>query len=176
MANITLWRMLVATTDEGMRKAILTPDQDAIVCEIDIAAPPRRVFEALTSSDQLMSWFNDTACPVKFWRMDARKGGAYSYETEKANFTLNGINEFECHGEILEYDPPHLLTYTWIGNWHLDKQRRTIVRWELTHISAGTHVKVTHSGLAQEPTARKDYLGGWFGVAQNLKQYAEAGE
>ena len=86
---------------------------------------------------------------------------------------MSGVDEFECHGEIMEFDPPHLLVYTWIGNWHADKQRKTVVRWELTPSGKGTKVKVTHSGLAQEAVARKDYSGGWPGVLVNLKRFAE---
>jgi uncharacterized protein YndB with AHSA1/START domain len=156
-----------------MPEAIITPDQDAIVCEIEIAAPPSSVFEALTDSAQLMQWFNDATCPVKYWKMDARRGGAYSYATEQGSVVVNGVSRFECHGEILEYDPPRLLVYTWIGNWHVVKERKTVVRWELTSIASGTRVKMTHSGLAQEPTARKDYSGGWVGVVKNLKQFTE---
>jgi uncharacterized protein YndB with AHSA1/START domain len=112
---------------------------------------------------------------MKFWQKDARLGGSYGYTTEPGDFSVNGIREFQCHGEILELDPPVLLVYTWIGNWHVDSARKTVVRWELTPIVSGTHVKVTHSGLAQEPEARKDYSGGWTGVMENLKQFAETG-
>ena len=159
-----------------MSKAIITPDQDSIVTEIDIAAPPSRVFEALTDPAQLMRWFTDASCPVKSWQMDARVGGRYSYATEKGNFAVNGVREFECHGEIFEFDPPRLLVYTWIANWHLDPKRKTMVRWELTPTASGTRVKVMHSGLAQEPEARKDYSGGWPGVVEKLRQFAEAGK
>ncbi|MFZ0479987.1 MAG: SRPBCC domain-containing protein [Terriglobales bacterium] len=152
---------------------IVTSDLDAVVSEIDIAAPRSRVFDALTNEDQLLSWFTDASCPVTFWQMEARKGGSYSYATEKSKVEVNGVSEFECHGEILEFDPPRLLVYSWIGNWHLDKERKTIVRWELTPTATGTHVKVTHSGLAQEPAARKDYSGGWLGVVEKLKEFAE---
>jgi uncharacterized protein YndB with AHSA1/START domain len=157
-----------------MPEAFITPDHDAIVCEIDIAAPPARVFRALTDADELVRWFTDPACPVKSWQMEARKGGRYLYETEKsATLVVNAVNEFKCQGEILEYDPPRVLAYTWVANWHEDKQRATKVRWELTPTPAGTHVKVTHSGLAQEPVARKDYSGGWPGVVEKLKSFAE---
>jgi uncharacterized protein YndB with AHSA1/START domain len=154
-------------------KAVITPDQDAIVSEIEIDAPPARVFKALTDAKELMVWFCDPACPIKFWNMDARPGGRYSYATSKGTIVVNGVDEFECHGEILEIDPPRLLVYTWIGNWHDDKQRKTVVRWELTPGGKGTRVKVTHSGLAQEPAARKDYSGGWPGVLEKLKKFAE---
>lgn len=159
-----------------MPKAIITSDQDAIICEIEIAAPADRVFRALTDSGQLLRWFTDASCPVKSWQMDARLGGAYSYATEKGSVVVNGVSEFECHGEILEFDPPRLLVYTWIANWHVDPQKKTIVRWELTPSATGTHVKVTHSGLAQEPAARTDYSGGWAGVVEKLKQFAEGGK
>jgi uncharacterized protein YndB with AHSA1/START domain len=55
----------------------------------------------------------------------------------------------------------------------VDKQRKTTVRWELMPSGAGTHVKVTHSGLAKEKVAREDYRGGWPGVVEKLKEFVE---
>jgi uncharacterized protein YndB with AHSA1/START domain len=159
-----------------MLKARITPDQDTIVAEIEISAPPSRVFQALTDPDQLVRWFSDASCPVKFWQMDARLGGAYNYATGKSSVVVNGVSEFKCHGEITEIDPPRLLVYTWISNWHLDAEKKTTVRWELTPTATGTHVKVTHSGLAQDPAARADYSGGWPGAIEKLKQFAETGK
>jgi len=156
-----------------MPTAIVTPDSDAIVGEIHISAPPERVFQALSDPKQLMQWFTSPECPVKVWEMDARPGGRYRYETQKGAIVVNGVSEFECHGEILEVDPPRLLAYSWIANWHGDKSRRTVVRWELAREAGGTRVKVTHSGLAQEHIARKDYSGGWVGVLEQLKKFAE---
>jgi uncharacterized protein YndB with AHSA1/START domain len=156
-----------------MPKAIVTPDQDAIVSEIEIAAPAERVFQALTKSDELARWFSSPDCPVKFWKMDARLGGRYHYATEKGTVVVNGVSQFDCGGEILEYAPPRVLVYTWVANWHDDKSRRTVVRWELTPTKTGTLVKVKHSGLAQEESARKDYSGGWPGVLEMLKTFAE---
>ncbi|MGA8273749.1 MAG: SRPBCC domain-containing protein [Candidatus Sulfotelmatobacter sp.] len=146
---------------------------DFIVSEIEIAAPAKRVFQALTDERELTLWFTNPECPVKHWKMDARPGGHYRYATEKGTIVVNGVSEFECHGEIVEIVPPRLLVYTWIANWHENKSLRTIVRWELTPAADGTHVKVTHSGLASEPTAHKDYSGGWPGVMQMLKNFAE---
>ena len=37
---------------------------DAIVSEIEIAAPPERVFKALTEEQQLILWWNDASCPI----------------------------------------------------------------------------------------------------------------
>ena len=156
-----------------MPSTIVTPDRDAIVSEIDITAPPARVFQALTDVSQLEVWFSDPSCPIRTWEMDARLGGKYRYQTEKGTAVVNNVCQFECHGEILECDPPRVLVYTWFGNWHDDVARRTVVRWELSPKAGGTHVKVTHSGLASLPVARKDYTGGWPGVLAMLKKFAE---
>jgi uncharacterized protein YndB with AHSA1/START domain len=156
-----------------MPTALVAANNDSIVTEIHIAAPAERVFKALTQPRELVRWFKNPSCPDHLWEMDARLGGRYRYVTEKGTVVVNGVSEFECHGEILEIDPPHLLVYSWIANWHDDKSLRTVVRWELTSDAAGTNVKVTHSGLAQENVARKDYSGGWPGVLEMLKQFAE---
>jgi uncharacterized protein YndB with AHSA1/START domain len=156
-----------------MSTTIVTPDQDAIVSEVQIAAPPARVFQALTDPAQLTRWFSSPECPVHHWEMDARPGGRYSYTTEKGSIVVNGVSEFKCHGEIVEFDPPRVIAYTWFGNWHDDPKHRTVVRWELTPQSSGTRVKVTHNGLATMPVARKDYSGGWPGVVEMLKKFVE---
>lgn len=154
-----------------MTQAIVTAD--AVTTEIEIAAPAERVFRALTTGDELMRWFTNPGCPAKVWEIDAREGGSYRYKSAKGTVVVNGVDEFECHGDILEIDPPRLLVYTWIANWHDDKTLRSIVRWELTSHRGGTHVKVTHSGLAHEEAARKDYGGGWPGVVEMLKTFTE---
>lgn len=157
-----------------MTTTIVTPNQDAIASEIQIAAPPERVFRALTDAGELQRWFGSPECPLKFWQMDARVGGRYSYQTvDQGSIVVNGVSQFQCHGEILEFDPPRLLVYTWIGNWHDDPTSRTTVRWELTRKGSGTHVRVTHSGLSNLPAACKDYTGGWPGVVEQLKKYIE---
>jgi uncharacterized protein YndB with AHSA1/START domain len=156
-----------------MATAIVTPDHDAIVSEIEIAAPPERVFKALVDSAQLMQWWNSDQCKTEFFEMDARRGGKWRFGTSKSTLNVNGVNQFSCHGEVLEYDPPRALAYTWIANWHDDKSRATVVRWELSPSGEGTKVRVTHSGLAQENVARKDYSGGWPGVVEMLKKYVE---
>lgn len=149
-------------------------DQDSIVSEIEIAAPPDRIFQALTKPAELQRWFGGSPqCPVKTWRMDARLGGRYSYATEEGAIVLNNVSHLQCHGEIVEFDPPRLLAYTWFGNWHDHSEQETLVQWELTPVAGGTRVKVTHSGLAELPIARKDYSGGWPGVLEMLKKFVE---
>jgi uncharacterized protein YndB with AHSA1/START domain len=156
-----------------MPNTIVTPDQDALVTEMHIAAPPERVFQALTDPRQLRVWWDNEACPLEVFEMDARPGGRWKFATKQSTISVNGVSKFACGGEILECDPPRLLAYTWVANWHDDKARKTVVRWKLSPQDGGTLVKVTHSGLAQESVARKDYQGGWPGVVEQLKQFIE---
>ena len=156
-----------------MATAIITDNQDAVVSEIHIAAPPERVFQALLDPKQVMQWWTSDQCQIESFSMEPKRGGRWSYDTKNSELTVNDVSKFHCEGEVLEFDPPRLLSYTWIANWHEDRSQRTVVRWELTPAGAGTKVKVTHSGLAKLPVARKDYSGGWPGVVEQLKMFVE---
>jgi len=156
-----------------MASSYITPDRDAVVTETEIAAPPERVFQALIDPRQVMQWWTSDQCQIESFTFESRKNGRWTYDTRNSSISVNGISKFHCEGEVVEYDPPRVLAYTWIANWHDDPARRTVVRWELTPQGEGTLVKVTHSGLAQEATARRDYSGGWPGVVEQLKNFVE---
>ena len=107
--------------------------------------------------------------------MDARPGGKWRYELADPSRkkVINGVRDFKAYGEITEFDPPRVLAYTWLGNWHEHPERPCTARWELSPTSNGTRVRVTHSGLANEPIVRKDYAGGWPGVLEKLRKHCE---
>ena len=157
-----------------MPQSQITPDQDAVVTEIEIAAPPERVFQALTDPAQLMLWWVATPKGA-LWEMDARLGGKWRYEliVPSEKIAVNGVRNVKLHGEITEFDPPRVLAYTWLGNWHEHPERPSMARCELSATPAGTRVKVTHSGLANEPIVRKNYAGGWPGVLEKLRNHCE---
>jgi len=156
-----------------MTTTMVTSQQDALITEIEIGAPRERVFQALIDPQQVMRWWTSEQCQIGSFTMDPRLGGRWTYSTKHSDLSVNGVNQFSCDGEVLEYDPPRLLSYTWIANWHERPQQRTVVRWELEPIKNGTRLKVTHSGLADLPVSRKDYADGWPGVLRSLKQFVE---
>jgi uncharacterized protein YndB with AHSA1/START domain len=160
------------------------PEADSIVVEVEIEAPPERVFEALTDPKQLFAWWSkEPSNELLAFEMDARPGGRWSFRGRPApganhgevgeQLERNGAREFEAHGEILEYVPPRLLVWTWIANWHEHPEHSTVVRWELAPTRTGTRVRVTHMGLTNEPISRKDYKGGWQGVLCLLQQFLQ---
>jgi uncharacterized protein YndB with AHSA1/START domain len=156
-----------------MASITVTPDQDALVSEIHIAASPEQVFKALIDPKQVLKWWTSEDCPIEDFAMDPRPGGRWRYDTKQTKMNVNGISKFHCDGEVLEYDPPRVLAYSWIANWHERPAQRTVVRWELAASKGGTLLRVTHSGLADLPVSRKDYSGGWPGVVEQIKKFIE---
>ena len=147
-----------------MATTIVTPDQDTIISEIDIAAPPERVFKAISDASDIRR----RSPELSAYEMDPRVGGRWYLEMRPGQ-PYKGMALIRHEGEILEFDPPRLLVYTWLANFHKDPQKPSVVRWELTPIKSGTHVKLTHTGLTSEPESRRDYAGGWPGVLEKLK-------
>lgn len=63
---------------------------DAVIAEIEIAAPPERVFKALTDEKQLFTWWGcEPPVDLSQFTMDARKGGRHDYRC-----TPKGIEDF----------------------------------------------------------------------------------
>jgi uncharacterized protein YndB with AHSA1/START domain len=169
----------------AMTKSKGAPEQDAVTCEIEIAAPPERVFAALTDPKQLFSWWGkEPSVVLSVFEMDARPGGRWRFRCKPApgaqhgevgeQVKQSGEQVFEAHGEILEYVPPRLLVWSWLANWHEHPDSPTVVRWDLKSTPKGTLVRVTHSALAQEPVSREGYGAGWQGVLQLLNNHFQA--
>src|SRR3954464_13583074 len=108
-----------------MATATLTQNTDTVLGEIFIAAPPVRVFEAITDLKQRAQWwgkkglFHVTDC-----HSDLRPGGKWS----EVGSPDDG-RPFRVEGEFLESAPPRLLVHTRLANFA--ENIPTIVRWEL---------------------------------------------
>jgi len=153
-----------------MATITVTPDQDTVLAEIHIAAPPERVFQAISDPNQLKNWWGQKG---KYHHTqiecDIRPGGKW----RSAGAGDDG-KKFEVSGEYLEVDPPRLLVYTWDANF--DGGTATTVRWELRPHEGGTLVKLQHSGFAKQPEVSKHYSGGWPTVLAWMQAYVETGE
>ena len=64
-----------------MATAAITPDQNTVVAEIFIAAPPARVFQAITDPNQTPLWWGGRGLyRITEWKADLRVGGKWSSE------------------------------------------------------------------------------------------------
>jgi uncharacterized protein YndB with AHSA1/START domain len=165
------------------RQGRTTDADDRVVVDIDIAATPSRVFEALTDPAQLSAWWSrEETVELITFQMDARPGGSWRCRWRPVvgrpqgdageQLARNGFSDYEAHGEVVTIDAPHLIVWSWIANWHRDVSAASTVQWELIPTGSGTRVRMVHSGLSQEPTARRDYGGGWRGVLSLLAAHA----
>jgi len=166
-----------------MATVAITPDQDTITGEIFIAAPPARVFQAITDPNQMPRWWGGQGVYlIKDWKADVRVGGKWSSEGVGADGTT-----FRVDGEYLEVDPPRLLVHTWLASW--TGPIRTVVRWELQaqtvhglhsngpqRAGTGTLLKIHHQGFATHPAAAAGHTEGWKRVMGWLVAYVEKGE
>ena len=140
-----------------------------IVEQIEIAAAPSRVFQALTEPAQLLAWWGDRrACPSTHWELDPRVGGTWLSRWRAPDGAC-----FALGGEVIAIDPPRLLAYTWWDERypHLPL---TTVRYELTKTANGTLVRMTHDGFDDLRADFDDYNGGWSEVMRHLRAHAES--
>jgi uncharacterized protein YndB with AHSA1/START domain len=166
-----------------MATAQISPDNNTIVAEIFIAAPPERVFEALTDPKQMAQWWGEKGLyKVSESKIDLRVGGKWS----SSGMGVDG-KEFTVEGEYLEIDRPRLLVYTWNPSfYHIVK---TTVRCELEghdvhglqhrgpqRVGTGTLVRIRQEGFAGNLEAATGHSKGWVRVLGWLQAFVEKGE
>lgn len=166
-----------------MATVATSPDQDSIIAEIFIAAPPERVFQALTDPQQLQLWWGQKGLyRITESQSDLRPGGKWWSVGAGADGRA-----FRVDGEYLEVDPPRRLVQTWIASW--GKPVTTVVRWELEprdvhglqhsgprKVGTGTLVKMRHEGFAGQPEEAKGHYQGWIHVLGWMQAFVEKGE
>jgi uncharacterized protein YndB with AHSA1/START domain len=153
-----------------MATKVITPDQDAIELDIEIAAPPDRVFKAITDPTQLLKWWGQAGMyHCTNWTADLRPGGQWRCE----GVSDKDGSAFNVNGEYLEVDPPRTLSHTWIPSYGSDS--KTVVRWELTPSGKGTHLRLNHSGFAGAPESAKGHYDGWIRVLGWMQGFVEKG-
>ena len=141
---------------------------DTIVTEIDIAAPPERVFQAWIDPQQRLAWWGDEqAYRCTKFDSDLRVGGRWFTEGKG----MEG-NPFSVFGEYTRVEPPRALGFTWNHRWGGPDMPATHVLIELTKTSTGTHLTLTHTGFTAAPE-RDAHNDGWKRVLGWLHSYLQ---
>jgi uncharacterized protein YndB with AHSA1/START domain len=166
-----------------MASVAITPDQGSIAGEIFIAAPPERVFQAISDPAQLSQWWGQQGMyRVTEWKGDLRPGGKWS----SAGVSVDG-KSFLVEGEYLEVEPPRLLVHTWVASW--SGPLKTVVRWELEarnvhnlqsrgpqKAGTGTMLKIRQEGFTTDSKDALDHATGWKYVLGWMQRFVERGE
>jgi uncharacterized protein YndB with AHSA1/START domain len=125
--------------------------------ELFIKASPQRVFQALTTKEDLERWFLVKA------EVDVRPGGAIRFEW--------GSGQVEV-GKILVCEPPHRLSYS----WEALEPSPTTITFALTAENDGTRLRLIHTGIGggeDWDTYYTSINGGWNAHLGNLTVWLE---
>lgn len=146
--------------------AVADVTEGVIHAVVEIAAPPERVFEALTTPAQLAAWWGSaTMYRTHDWKCDVRPGGEWSCIAT----TADGVTKSTVSGRYVEIDPPRRLEYTWNPSW--DTGPETVIRYELEAIATGTRVKVVHRGFGDRVESCRGHEAGWNNVCGWLRDF-----
>ena len=131
-----------------------TAPGDAIVQQVDIQAPAKRIFKALANPEELLKWWRAEG---KFQAVrvesELRPGGRWTMLVSGSCATDPAT---KVSGRYHTIEPPRLLIYTWIRE---EDQAETVVRWDLEERGGVTTVRLTHSGLTTDRLRTRN--NGW---------------
>ncbi|GAA2609140.1 SRPBCC domain-containing protein [Paractinoplanes durhamensis] len=137
---------------------------DRIERTLQLAHPPVRVWQALTTAEGLGTWFGNSA------EVDLRVGGTAKLawtSGDTATLTIERLEE------------PHIFGYTWsLYGLPAEDPRRTYVEFTLEPAGDGTTLTMVESGFAQLPddlhkVAFGGNTGGWTSELGELVTYLD---
>jgi uncharacterized protein YndB with AHSA1/START domain len=147
-------------------RSIADVSEGTILACVDIAAPPERVFRALTSEEITKWWGSPELYRVTGFQIDLRPGGAWRSDGVGAD----GV-PFHVAGKVLELDPPRKLVQTWQQSWDAETPTTTVA-YVLEAIDGGTRVTVRHTGFGTHAASCASHASGWTRVLGWLWNHA----
>ena len=132
----------------------------AIVKELTIAAPPPRVFNALTQQDEIVQWWANEA------RVQPEVGSLGEFRFRPPA----GVLQFE----VAELDAAEKVR--WISRQGPPQWAGTSVTWHLEPVQSGTNLVFTHEGFARVDEVYEEIRRNWRYFLDSLKSYLETGQ
>ena len=129
----------------------------------DIAAPPERVFRALSTTEQ-EKWWGQGPYRTHDYSIDLRPGGKWSCKATNPKGETMTVG-----GEYITVDPPRVLEYTWVPSW--DNFQESRVRFEIEPTSFGSRVNLVHTGFEGREEMATTHAQGWTLVLNWLAGY-----
>jgi uncharacterized protein YndB with AHSA1/START domain len=147
-------------------RAIADLDAGTILATVDIAAPPERVFRALTTDEITRWWGSDELYRTTGFTADLRVGGRWRSEG-----TGRDGAAFAVEGEFLEIDAPRKLVQTWRPTWD-PAAAATRITYRLEPIDGGTRLTLRHEGFGEQRESCAGHANGWQRVLGWLAGFA----
>jgi uncharacterized protein YndB with AHSA1/START domain len=146
------------TSKSTPARTIADVAEGTILARIEIAAPPERVFRALTTDEVTQWWGSAEAYRTTAFEIDLRPGGAW----RSTGVGADGAS-FHVGGKVVEVDPPRKLVQTWQPSWETD-EATTTVAYLLDPIETGTRLTVRHTGFGARAASCESHAAGWESV------------
>ncbi|MEX2160607.1 MAG: SRPBCC domain-containing protein [Anaerolineales bacterium] len=138
--------------------------------EIEINAPPEKVWAKLATLEGLKEWFGSNLV------FEHKVGGRFQLEG-----VLPGEGPYKFTGQVVSIVPEQKLTFTWTevgekGVW----PAHTLVTFQLSPSAVGTRVTLSHTGFAAlgealGKSAFEGHVQGWT-MSETLKELKQAVE
>ncbi len=136
-------------------RAIADVTSGTILATVEIAAPPERVFTALTSADDVVKWWGSAdTYRTTAWSMPTKPGAPWNASGVGADGTA-----FSVEGEVVLVDAPRKLVWTWRAPW--DGNQTTTITYSLEPIDGGTRVTLKHEGFGDRHDSCRSHGEGW---------------
>jgi uncharacterized protein YndB with AHSA1/START domain len=136
------------------------------VYTIYIAAPPEKIWQALTTAEFSRQYFFGFGVEI-----DQQVGGAFVLRRPDGAVHVDG--------EVIECAPPRKLSVTWRVNWPglVEKLGQTLVTYEIEQAGEAVRLTMTES---HERSISDDILAGgrqgWPAILSSLKSLLETGK
>lgn len=112
-----------------------------------IARPVEKVWAAITTPERIADWLATA-------EVDLRLGGRFALKFTEPDYAFEG--------EIVEFDPPRLIAWTWPHEQHPN----SVVRWELFPGPGGCRLVLSQSGM--HPPHLVEVAAGWHALLESL--------
>lgn len=134
------------------------------VYAIYIRATPERVWDGITNGEITRQYFHETT-----FVSELRAGVPLEYRSADGRPAVVG--------EVLEVDPPRLLSYTWraLYNPEMAAEAPSRVTWELTPMGEVTKVELRHDHFEPGSPTYASISQGWAPILNSLKSLLETG-
>ncbi|MDF0601178.1 SRPBCC domain-containing protein [Psychromarinibacter sp. C21-152] len=136
--------------------------------ERHLKAPPARVFEFVSRTENLLKWWGPEEVHVTEHRLSFETTGPWMSVMVNAEG-----RRFKVSGQVTHVDPPNSIGFTWA--WHDENDRRGVESHVTIRLvpaqGGGTDLTLDHTDLPDDETAR-NHTEGWTSSLRRLEALA----